>query len=58
MKSIFLLLSFTIGKTVHGQKGGINPPDSDLNLVPVSVLVGIAAAALAVLGVAVVASGR
>ena len=51
MESIFLLLSFTMGKPVPGQKGGIIPPDSDLNLVSVSVLVGIAA--LAVLGVAV-----
>ena len=51
MESIFLLLSFTMGKPVPGQKGGIIPPDSDLNLVPVSLLVGIAA--LAVLGVAV-----
>ena len=39
-----------MGKLVPGQKGGIIPPDSDLNLVPVSVLVGIAA--LAVIGVA------
>ena len=51
MESIFLLFTFTMGKPVPGQKGGIIPPDSDLNLVSVSVLVGIVA--LAVLGVAV-----